>query len=309
MKYLNQKTFNTTGKADNSKRTFIPKPLMSSLMLVGLILMGGLPQPASAQQWQVVQGDVVVIELPAVGNEHLQVRAFGKAWPWKQVDGQHIKAWIGVDLKAKPGNHKLLVRGETIEQQHQIQVEAGNFRISRIKVAKKMAEFDSATLKRIRADQAAIKQTYGMQVDANPEIGISVQPTEGIVSTPFGAQRYVNGAPRSPHSGLDIAAPEGTPIITPLAGRVLLAESMYLNGNTVVIGHGNGLVMVYSHMNTLEVKQGDWLEGGARIGAVGMTGRATGPHLHWGVRFMQARINPSSLLGGHNIADDSNPPH
>ncbi|MDQ6965861.1 MAG: hypothetical protein Q9M23_02930 [Mariprofundaceae bacterium] len=205
MKYLSQ----TTCKTGASKNHFI-----SYLMFVaGLILMGSLPQQASAQQWQAVQGDVLIIELPAV-DKHRQVRAFGKAWPWKQLDGQRIKAWIGIDLKAKPGNHKLLIRGETTEQRHQIQVEEGNFRISRIKVAKKMAEFDAITLKRIRADQAAIKQTYGMQVDANPEIEISMQPTEGIVSTPFGAQRYVNGAPRSPHSGLDIAAPEGTSVIT-----------------------------------------------------------------------------------------------
>jgi len=264
----------------------------------------GLPQPASARQWQAVQGDVLAIDLPNSGGK-LQVRAFGKTWPWKQMDGQYIRAWIGVDLKAKPGKHKLLVRGGTIEQRHQILVTAGDFRISRIEVAKKMAEFDAATLKRIRADQAAIKATYAMQVKGNPDISIAAEPTEGIVSTPFGAQRYVNGEPRSPHSGLDIAAPEGTPIITPLAGRVLLAESMYLNGNTVVIGHGNGLVMVYSHMNTLEVKQGDWLEGGARIGAVGMTGRATGPHLHWGVRFNQARINPSSLISPSGHADNT----
>jgi len=303
MKYLNQTAYNSTGKAATPKN-----PFMFYLLFAGLILIGGLPQQASAQQWQAVQGDVLIIELPAVG-EHPQVRAFGKEWPWKKIAGQHIKAWVGVDLKAKPGNHTLLVRGEGIEQRHQIQVKAGNFRISRITVAKKMAEFDTATLKRIRADQAAIKHTYTMQVDANPEITISAQPTEGIVSTPFGAQRYVNGAARSPHSGLDIAAPEGTPVITPLAGRVLLAESMYLNGNTVVIGHGNGLVMVYSHLHALKLKQGDWLQAGGLIGEVGMTGRATGPHLHWGVRFMQARINPSSLLNTPGKAEVANPVH
>jgi len=272
-----------------------PKHLFAVLIIALLPLICSLPQLAQASQWQAVQGDVLAIDLPNYGDK-LEVRAFGKAWPWKQIDEQHIKAWIGVDLKAKPGNHKLLVRNAAGEEKHQVQVIAGNFRISRIEVEKKMAEFDATTLKRIRADQAAIKATYAMQVKGDPDISIAAQPTEGIVSTPFGAQRYVNGAARSPHSGLDIAAPEGTPIITPLAGQVLLAESMYLNGNTVVIGHGNGLVMVYSHMNTLEVKQGDRVKAGERIGAVGMTGRATGPHLHWGVRFNQARINPASLL-------------
>jgi len=271
------------------------KRLFAVLFTALLPLICSLPQPAEAQQWQAVQGDVLVIELPA-GGKHVQVRAFGKTWPWKMLDEHHIRAWIGVDLKAKPGKHTLLIHDDSGERKHQLQVKAGNFRISRIEVTKKMAEFDAPTLKRIRADQAAIKATYAMQVEGDPDISIAAQPTEGIVSTPFGAQRYVNGAARSPHSGLDIAAPEGTPIINPLAGRVLLAESMYLNGNTIVIGHGSGLVMVYSHMNTLEVKEGDRVKSGERIGAIGMTGRATGPHLHWGVRFNQARINPSSLI-------------
>ncbi len=278
-----------------SRTHLSPGYLLAVLCTALLILVCGLPQPGSAQQWRAVQGDVLAIDLPA-GSKHMQIRAFGKAWPWKILDDQHIRAWVGIDLGAKPGNHAIFIRSDAGKQQHQVQVRAGNFRISRISVAKKMAEFDTPTLKRIRADQAAIKGTYAMQVKANPDIGITAQPVEGIVSTPFGARRYVNGQPRSPHSGLDIAAPEGTPIITPLAGRVLLAESMYLNGNTIVIGHGNGLVMVYSHMNTLELKKGDWVEANTRIGAVGMTGRATGPHLHWGVRFNQARINPASLL-------------
>jgi len=281
----------------------LPKRLIAALFAALLPFVCSLPPLAQASQWQGVQGDVLAIELPATGTD-IQIKAFGKTWPWKRLDEGHIRSWIGIDLKAKPGNHTILVRGNAIEQRHQLKVIEGDFRISRIKVAKKMAEFDAASLKRIRADQAAIKATYAMQVEGDPDISIASRPTEGVVSTPFGAQRYVNGAARSPHSGLDIAAPEGTPIITPLAGKVLLAESMYLNGNTVVIGHGNGLVMVYSHMNTLEIKKGDRVKSGERIGAVGMTGRATGPHLHWGVRFNQARINPASLITPSGSADN-----
>lgn len=254
-----------------------------------------LPQAVSAAQWTATQGDVLGIEMPADGRQ-IQVLAFGKAWPWKPAGEHRIKAWIGIDLGIKPGVHDIVVHSSTGDRHDKLLIRAGEFRISRISVAKKMAEFDATSLKRIREDQAAMKSTYTMQVNGHPDIGIADEPTEGIVSTPFGAQRYVNGEPRSPHSGIDIAAAEGTPVINPLAGRVLLARSMYLNGNTVVIGHGNGLVMVYSHLHVLDVRQGEWLEAGSRIGEVGMTGRATGPHLHWGVRFNQARINPLSLL-------------
>ncbi|MDX8391819.1 MAG: M23 family metallopeptidase [Mariprofundaceae bacterium] len=266
-------------------------------LVVGVFLFSGA---AAAQTWQGVQGDVLGITLPiadnAIETKTTEIRAFGKLWPWKRLDGKHIHAWIGIDLTAKPGHHNIEIRSGKSRETHRINIEKGNFRISRIKVKKKMAVFDTESLKRLRADQAAIRATYTMHLPGNPAIGIRFQPVEGIVSTPFGAQRFVNGKPRSPHSGLDIAAPEGTPIINPLPGRVLLAESMYLNGNTVVIGHGNGLVMVYSHMQKLAVRKGAWLESGAAIGNVGQTGRATGPHLHWGIRFNNARINPLSLL-------------
>jgi len=250
---------------------------------------------ASAQTWQAVQGDVLSIDLP-VSGEPLDIRAFGKSWPWKSLDDTHIRTWIGIDLAAKPGRHNIEIHSGKTLQTDYIEVKKGSFRISRIEVKKKMAVFDAKSLKRIRADQAAIRATYSMHPPEKPAIGIAFQPVKGIVSTPFGAQRFVNGEPRSPHSGLDIAAPEGTPIINALDGRVLLAEAMYLNGNTVVIGHGSGLVMVYSHMKKLAVHKGEWLKKGASIGEVGQTGRATGPHLHWGIRFNNARINPLSLL-------------
>jgi len=156
--------------------------------------------------------------------------------------------------------------------------------------------FDKPTLTRIRSEVKALKASYKVAVDANPDVVMHGKPIEGIVSTPFGAQRFVNGEPRSPHSGIDIAAPAGTVIHAPLAGRVLLVSDMYLNGKTVAIGHGNGLVSVYSHMQVTKVKKGDWIENGQQIGEVGATGRATGPHLHWGVRFNYARVNPDSLL-------------
>ncbi len=271
-------------------RQFFIRPYF---LLFGLVFL--CSGTASAQTWQAVQGDVLSIDLP-VSADAISVRAFGKSWPWKRLDEKHIRTWVGVDLTAKPGRHSIEIHAGKNRQTDYIEVKKGDFRISRIEVKKKMAVFDAKSLKRIRTDQAAIRATYAMQLHEKPAISIAFQPVEGIVSTPFGAQRFVNGEPRSPHSGLDIAAPEGTPIITPLAGRVLLVESMYLNGNTVVIGHGNGLVMVYSHMKKLTLHKGDWLEKGATIGEIGQTGRATGPHLHWGIRFNNARINPLSLL-------------
>jgi len=252
--------------------------------------------PVLAGEWQATQGDVVMVETSYDGNK-LTLTCFGKSWPLKALGQGKWRGWIGVDLKKKPGKYNIMWKTpkQTLANDFLL-VEKGVFRISHIEVSKKMAVFDKATLTRIRTEVKALKASYKVAVDANPDIIMHGKPIEGIVSTPFGAQRFVNGEPRSPHSGIDIAAPAGTPIKVPLAGRVLLVADMYLNGKTVAIGHGNGLVSVYSHMQSTAVKKGDWIKTGQQIGEVGATGRATGPHLHWGVRFHYARVNPDSLL-------------
>ncbi len=256
--------------------------------------------PADAGAYRAVQGDMLTIEreLP---DGALTLHCFGKTWPAIRTETGMARAWVGVDLKARPGSHALkwsvtTPKSGTVQFVDKLTVSKGEFRVSRITVDRKMAVFGKEELKRIRADQQRLKNSYIAKVDARPDLQISGMPVEGIMSTPFGAQRYVNGEPRSPHSGIDIAAAEGTPVITPLAGRVLVVAEMYLNGNTIAIGHGYGVVSVFSHLKTVSVKEGEWVEADSEIGEVGKTGRATGPHLHWGVRFRQARINPESMI-------------
>jgi len=265
------------------------------------LLLAAYPWSAHARTWHVRQGDVLSTDIAIPSNpRHVSVTAFHKKWPFHKTENGTIRIWIGVDMETRPNSYGVMIQGKMPDgkpwrHRYEIVVKKASFRISRIQVKMGMAEFDAKALARLRADQAALKKTYDMRVKADPEIRFDQMPIKGIISTPFGARRIVNGEPRSPHSGVDIAAPEGTPIRLPLAGRVLLAESMFLNGNTVAIGHGNGLVSVYTHMQRLEVRQGQWLKTGDRIGAVGQTGRATGPHLHWGVRYLNARVNPLSI--------------
>jgi len=265
---------------------------MKKLLLLSLLF---FPISVSAARYQVTQGDVLTIHR-GMPQGDVTVRCLGKNWPVvREADGK-VWAWIGVDLKTSAKTHPVVWRAGSWQERDELIVNKGEFRVSYINVEKKMAEFDKPTLARIRADQQLLKNSYVAKVEATPFIHLTRMPTEGIESTPFGAQRYVNGEPRSPHSGLDIAAPEGTPVITPLAGKVLVVSDMYLNGNTIAIGHGYGLVSVFSHLKTAAVKEGEWVEAGRQIGEVGKTGRATGPHLHWGIRFNQARINPHSIL-------------
>jgi murein DD-endopeptidase MepM/ murein hydrolase activator NlpD len=122
-------------------------------------------------------------------------------------------------------------------------------------------------------------------------------PVSGRISGRFGSQRVYNGVPKSPHPGMDIAVPQGTPVKAPASGIVTFADpDLYLTGGTVLLDHGHGVSSNFLHMSRIDVKVGDRIEQGQVIGAVGMTGRATGPHLHWGMNWFDVRLDPLLLL-------------
>lgn len=124
-----------------------------------------------------------------------------------------------------------------------------------------------------------------------------IKPVEGRTSGQFGGQRIMNGVKRNPHAGMDIAAPEGTPVKASSDGIVTLAApDLFYSGNVVILDHGYGLHTIYAHLKEMHVKDGDAVKQGDIIGLVGKTGRATGPHLHWGASLNGTKFNPPSLL-------------
>ncbi len=155
-----------------------------------------------------------------------------------------------------------------------------------------------ADLARIKADQEKINAVRsGELTQAQDFLVPFIWPAQGPISGVYGSQRILNGEPRAPHYGLDIAAPEGSPVVAPAPGIVrLVAADFFLTGGTIIIDHGFGVQSVFIHMKALKAKLGTHVKQGEVIGHVGQTGRATGPHLHWGMNWLDVRLDPAFWL-------------
>ena len=156
----------------------------------------------------------------------------------------------------------------------------------------------SADLMRIRADASRIRAVRGRSASAEPHfLDGFVWPVTGRISGVFGSRRILNGEPRRPHYGLDIAAPAGTPIGAMAGGVVALVDGdMFYTGKTLMIDHGHGLASVYAHMSEVLVREGDGVVKGQPIGRIGATGRATGPHVHWGISLYRTHLDPALVV-------------
>ena len=206
---------------------------------------------------------------------------------------KHWLAIAGIDLNAEKGKHQLVV--ETNPTQHTIDFEVKDKKYKAqhitIKNKRKVNPYKK-DLERIKKEKKEIVASLSHWSDSEQINTDFVLPVKGRLSSPFGLRRYFNKQPRKPHSGIDIAAPKGTPIVSPADGTVLTTGDYFFNGNTIFIDHGQGLVTMYCHMSKIKVKPGQMVKRGQKIGAIGMTGRVTGPHLHWGVSLNDVRVDP-----------------
>jgi murein DD-endopeptidase MepM/ murein hydrolase activator NlpD len=150
---------------------------------------------------------------------------------------------------------------------------------------------------RIARESELLKNARASDAPRSDFLSGFLWPAEGIVSGVFGSQRILNKVPKRPHYGLDVAAPTGTPVRAPAPGIVTLTHAdMFYTGGTVVLDHGHGLSSIFMHLSRIDAKEGDRIEQGQLVGAIGATGRATGPHLHWGLYWFGTPIDPRLLL-------------
>ena len=181
---------------------------------------------------------------------------------------------------------------------NQIKVIKRDYEIQRINgLPKKMVTPDEEIIKRIIADNKIIIKAKQLDLDNTFFKKNFLMPTDGIISGVFGSQRILNDVPKSPHKGLDIAAPEGQIILSTNDGIVTLAEdNLYYTGGTIIIDHGHGVKSIYAHMSSVDVVTQQKVSKGEMIGKVGSTGRSTGPHLHWGVMWFNQYVDPQLLV-------------
>jgi murein DD-endopeptidase MepM/ murein hydrolase activator NlpD len=213
-------------------------------------------------------------------------------------DASGWTALVGIPLAARPGMAHISVRPADGGAARDIgyTIAPKRYREQQLKVAPDRVDLspeDLARHERERAHQAAVMATFSEPPPQSMQMRV---PVPGRRSSSFGLRRVFNGQARNPHSGMDIAAPTGTPVLAPLAGRVIDTGDYFFNGSTVWLDHGGGLLTMVCHLSAIDVKVGDRLNAGQRYGAVGATGRVTGPHLHWSVMLNRAMVDPALFI-------------
>jgi murein DD-endopeptidase MepM/ murein hydrolase activator NlpD len=211
------------------------------------------------------------------------------------------KVWLGffaADLKVKPGVYPLVVRipSAGVRKQFNITVRGKDFGVRNLTLPKELVELDPASLERVKREAAIMKEALEAPPTAPQWKGPFVKPLSGEVVGTFGQASIINGMPRSPHSGVDLKAEKGTPVTSINSGRVVLTGNHFFNGLFVVVDHGGAVLSMYFHLDKILAQQGEQVARGQVVGLVGATGRATGPHLHFGIRINGARVDPMQFI-------------
>jgi murein DD-endopeptidase MepM/ murein hydrolase activator NlpD len=264
-----------------------------------MLLLGLIPSLAVADyelpRESAVPGGVKVI--------HLDIHT--ASMPYVDVDGHRAMvirdgadwlAIIGIPLSAPLAPRQVLIHGGDRREEIEFAVGSKQYATQSLKVAPAQVNLSAADLQRVNREKVAIDHAMSRWTDDQPQTLRLSQPVPGVRSSSFGMRRIFNGESRNPHSGMDIAAATGTPVKVPLAGTVIDTGDYFFTGNTVFVDHGRGLISMYCHLSAVGVVPGQRVEKGATLGAVGMTGRATGPHLHWGLSLNRAWVDPELFM-------------
>jgi murein DD-endopeptidase MepM/ murein hydrolase activator NlpD len=274
------------------RRTFLHllATAAASSALSGAARADGLPRPAS------VPGGIALVDLgpepspPLARFNGERVLVAGDASGWLAV--------IGIPLDAKSGTSLALTieRAGRDSEPIALVIGAKRYATQHLSVKPGQVELSPADAARHDQERAHLRGVLRTFSDSAPDSLLLLQPCEGPRSDSFGKRRFFNRQPRSPHNGLDIAAPDGAPVVASGAGKVVDRGDYFFSGQTLILDHGRGFLTLYAHLSEINANVGERIPAGKRIAAVGATGRVTGPHLHFSVYLNAAAVDPELFI-------------
>ncbi len=257
---------------------------------------------ASLTSVSVKQGEALSLKVEVNSSSPVIIGKFrDRKIPFFQLASPHeYEALIGVDLAEPPGIYPVTLtdpQGVALRpvRSYRIKVLPQKFGTQELNLPRETVDLDPPTLARVEKEQAEVAALLDKITEEKLwESGFLI-PTEGKIAGTFGLKRILNGQPRSPHSGEDIDAPLGAEVHASNTGKVILDADLFFSGKSIILDHGWGVYTMYFHLSEIGVHPGEVVRKGQLIGRVGASGRATGPHLHWGLRLSGARVNPFSV--------------
>ncbi len=240
-----------------------------------------------------VPGGIVTLPLKAKSKPELYYHGHRVAVRKK---GNQYEAVIGIPLNAKK-KQQIVMQKKPVKKIYTFNIKPKTYKVQRLTIKNKRKVTPLAIDKeRIESENQDFNQTIAHWQEGKPFEQTFIPPIRGYITSTFGLKRIYNNKPRSPHTALDIAAPTGRPIKATASGQVINVHHRFFTGNTVIIDHGQGVMSLYAHLNSIKVKNGQQVAQGDIIGTVGKTGRVTGPHLHWALYLNQTSVDPLSFV-------------
>ncbi|BFU90013.1 MAG: Peptidase M23 [Nitrospira sp.] len=281
-----------------------------AVLLTGYLLTdfvpGSVPTAQGADgRYTGKQGEIIVVKVPVDDSAaRVQGKFLGRSisfFPDTRLDEpKGFVGLLGIDLQDDPGTHELTVElrtdGQSRTLRYHVAVVKGKFHVEHLTLPKDKVDLDEKSLVRWKVEQEQVKEALATDSQSKLWQPDFMEPVSGKRTGIFGSVRIMNGQARNPHNGEDIGAPLGTAVAATNDGVVRLTVDHIFSGKGVFLDHGLGFYSMYFHLSEVLVKDGDQVKAGQTVGKVGATGRATGPHLHWGVKLNGARVNPYALL-------------
>jgi len=250
----------------------------------------------------VKQGDGCLVRVwgPSFKSIHGEVQ--GQRFPMApRTEEGAYQGLIGIGMNTRPATYEIKIvatsgDGRVFSKVLLLKVAKANFGTEKLSLPPGMVDLDGKALERVHNEAGRLKALFQIDRDERLWKGAFISPVEGKLSSTFGLGRVINGQRKSPHTGVDLEAREGTPVMASNHGVAVLVDSLFFSGNSVILDHGWGFFSMYFHLSQALVKEGERVPAGAMLGRVGSTGRSTGPHLHWGVRIRETHVDPLSVL-------------